>query len=101
MTSGCSESMCETSTVKSAPPSDPTAPPIPTTVDTEVDGNMSVGVANNVADQPWCAAAASANSATAGHALCANTLCMCGTSISGSTHNDVTSSANLRPLFTV
>src|ERR1700679_940338 len=52
ITSGCSDSRCDTSIVNSAPPSDPTAPPIPTTVETDVDGNISVGVVNSVADHP-------------------------------------------------
>ena len=52
-----------------APPTAPTAPPMPTTVETAVEGNMSVGVEKRLADQPWWAAAASAMTSVAGQAL--------------------------------
>src|SRR5580704_4504014 len=77
------------------------APPIPTTVETAVEGNMSVGVEKRFADQPWCAAAASAMMSVAGHGLVGKTLLMCGTNTRGSASRAMLNMANLRPLLTV
>ena len=66
---GWSEKLCLTIQVKAAPPAAPAAPPMPTTVETAVEGNMSVGVEKRLADQPWWAAAARAMRAMAGQAL--------------------------------
>ena len=49
---GWSERLCLTIQVKTAPPAAPAAPPMPTTVETAVEGNMSVGVEKRLADQP-------------------------------------------------
>ena len=51
--------------VKITLPTAPTAPPIPTTVPTELEGNMSEGVERRFEDHPWCAAVARHNNAIA------------------------------------
>src|ERR1700736_566531 len=97
MSMGWSEKLVLTIHVKVAPPTAPTAPPSPTTVETAVEGNMSVGVENRLADQPWWAAAARAISATAGHALLGEIRPIMGTSMIGITLSAQTSRAILRP----
>ena len=58
--------------VKMTPPSEPIAPPMPTTLEMAVEGNISVGVEKRLADQPWWAAAASAITNVAGQAFAGN-----------------------------
>src|SRR5262249_37795751 len=52
-----------------SPPTAPAIPPNPTTDPTAPAGNMSETSVNILADQPWCAAAASPMSKTATHRL--------------------------------
>src|ERR1700731_3107119 len=101
MSVGWSAKKWETTQGKMAPPAEPTAPPMPTTVETEVEGNMSVGVEKRLADQPWWAAVASAKRAMAGQALVGKSVCMCGTSMMGRTAKAQTVRANLRPALTL
>lgn len=49
---GWSEKKWETIQVNMAPPAAPPAPPMPTTVLIDVEGNISVGVEKILADQP-------------------------------------------------
>src|ERR1035437_3901461 len=84
-----------------APPSAPAAPPTPTTVETVVEGNMSVGVAKRFADHPWWAAVASENSAMAGHGLVVKMTPKYGTKRMGTTSSAQMSMADLRPALTV
>src|ERR1039458_1393320 len=84
-----------------APPAEPTAPPIPTTVETVVEGNMSVGGAKRLADQPWWAAVASEKSAIAGHGLVGKMTPKYGTKRMGTTSSAQMSRAYLRPALTV
>ena len=70
-----------------APPAAPAAPPMPTTVEIAVEGNMSVGVEKRLADQPWWAAVARQKSPMAGQALLGKSVCMWGTSMIGVTQN--------------
>ena len=49
---GCRERLRFTTQVNAAPPAAPAAPPMPTTVEIAVDGNMSLGVEKRLADHP-------------------------------------------------
>src|SRR6185312_87060 len=100
MNNGCSDRLRFTSQVKIAPPAAPNAPPIPTTVEMLVEGNISPGVVKMLADQPWCAAVARQNKPIAGHALPGNMVCICGTAMIGTTQSAVSSIAVLRPKLT-
>src|SRR5215213_1006133 len=73
-------------------PTAPAIPPKPTTEPTACFGNVSEAVVNRLADQPWCAAAASPTRKTATHMLLS-----CVTIATGMTHTAQTSSATLRP----
>ena len=81
---------------RSIPPTAPAMPPKPTTEPTARRGKVSETSVKMLADKPWCAAAASAISATATHTLevrVANTM--------GSTASAQISIAVLRARLTV
>src|SRR5579884_2525009 len=61
------------------PPTAPANPPSPTTDATALRGNVSETSVYKLADQPWCAAAASAMRATAGHSVFTNNSAITGT----------------------
>ena len=73
-------------------PTAPIAPPMPTTVPTELAANISEGVDNKFDDHPWCAAVAMHNNPIACHSACAN-----GTKITAVAAAAHTSMASLRP----
>ena len=71
MSSGWSEKKCFTIHVKVAPPAAPIAPPMPTTVETAVDGNMSVGVEKMICGPAlMCGGGQVRSTETAGQLLC-------------------------------
>src|SRR5579863_3715852 len=82
-----------TSAVKALLPSEPTAPPMPTTVATDSGAKLSDGVEKRLEDQPWCAAVATHSRATACHSAWAN-----GTKITTAVHRAQTCKARRRPL---
>src|SRR6266567_8481055 len=71
-------------------------PPRPTTDATACRGNMSLTVVNRLADHHWCAPAATATMLTAAHMVPAT-----GANIVGTMASAATSSAVLRPRFTL
>src|SRR5690348_9274454 len=73
------------------PPTAPPKPPRPTTDATACFGNISEAVVKILQDHPWCAAAASPISATAGHSPLTF-----DANITGTTHNAQISMAVLR-----
>ncbi len=78
------------------PPTAPAMPPMPTTEPTAWRGNESDTSVKTLADQPWCAAAASPMSSTA-----TQRLSICGTSSTGVTESAQMSIAVFRALLTV
>src|SRR5438093_10694449 len=74
----------------------PANAPIPTTDPTAARGNMSLASVYTLADQAWCAAAATLTIATAAHMLPAS-----GANAVGTTKTAIASSAVFRARFTV